>query len=199
MGTTILTLGVAVLVLAVSGLLIYMSQLVKNAYQIKIELQSELSDGLRRVEDEADKKLKWIKRDTFDELEKVKSGLSTDNSRRLNEIQETLNKRMQERDEQWKRDRAELIKVIERQREDIKLLDQRFRSLRRDQRRVDLVPLPLPGGGAAATQVSESPDAQSSASESNGLDPAVSPEVPSRRLSAEEALDLALEMPRESP
>lgn len=141
MGVTFLTLGIAVLVLLVGGLLVYMSQLVKNAYQIKVELQTELGEGLRRVDDEADKKLKWIKRDTFDELEKIKAALTADHGRRLNELQEAVNKRLQERDEMWKRDRSELIKVIERQREDIKLLDQRLRTLRRDQRRADLAPV----------------------------------------------------------
>lgn len=148
MGVGFLTFGMAVLVLAVGGLLVYMSQLVKNAYQIKVELRTELSEGLQRVDDEADKKLKWIKRDIFEEVDKIKTALTVDHGRRLTELQEAVNSQLKERDEVWRRDRVELIKIIERQREDIKMLDQRVRTLRRDQRRPELVP-PLEGTPAS--------------------------------------------------
>lgn len=172
MSTAFITLGIAVMVLLVGGLLVYMAQLVKNAYHIKVELQTELNDGLRRVDDEADKKLKWIKRDTFEELEKIKASLTADHGRRLNEFQDSVNKRLQERDDLWKRDRAELIKVIERQREDIRLLDQRLRTLRRDQRRADLAPL-LEG-----TSTGDRPVADSSAHLSAPLEEALELDVP---------------------
>lgn len=144
MGATgiVLTLGVAAMVLLLGGLLVYMSQLMKNAYQIKVELQSELDAGLHRVDEEADKKLKWIKRDTFEELEKAKAALTADHTRRMNEMQEMLNKRLQERDELWKRERTDLLKILEQHHENIKVLDQRLRTLRREQRRADLMPLP---------------------------------------------------------
>ncbi len=151
MGVGFITFGMAVLVLAVGGLLVYMSQLVKNAYQIKIELRTELSEGLQRVDDEADKKLKWIKRDIFEEVDKIKTALTVDHSRRLTELQEAVNSQLKERDEVWRRDRVELIKIIERQREDIKVLDQRVRTLRRDQRRPELVP-PLDGTPAPSSE-----------------------------------------------
>mgnify|MGYP001809933283 CR=1 FL=1 len=153
MGVGFLTFGMAVLVLAVGGLLVYMSQLVKNAYQIKIELRTELSEGLQRVDDEADKKLKWIKRDIFEEVDKIKTALTVDHGRRLAELQEAVNSQLKERDEVWRRDRVELIKIIERQREDIKVLDQRVRTLRRDQRRPELVP-PLEGTPSPASEPS---------------------------------------------
>lgn len=155
----LLTIGIAMMVLLLGSLLVYMSQLVRNAYQIKIELQAELDTGLSRIDNEAEKKLKWLKRDVFDEVEKVRANLGAESTLRTGELQEALNRRLQEREDLWKRDRGELIKVIEQQREEIRQLDQKVRALRRDLRRVDLAPL-AEGQPAASPATDDPPPAQ---------------------------------------
>lgn len=169
----LLTIGIAVMVLLLGSLLVYMSQLVRNAYQIKIELQAELESGLGRIDDEAEKKLKWLKRDVFDEVEKVRANLGADSALRTSELQESLTRRLQEREDQWKRDRGDLIKIIEQQREEIRQLDQKVRALRRDLRRVDLAPLAEGQAAATAAEPAEPLPAQLPPPAEQPMDPLV--------------------------
>lgn len=123
------------LVLVIGGaLVVYMGSLVKSAYQLKIEIQGEMADGQRKVEEDVDKKLRWIKRDLVEEVEKIKGGLQADSQRRIAEMAAAIDKRLAEAAEEWRRDRAETLKVLEGLRHDMVILDQRQRSLRREQR-----------------------------------------------------------------
>ncbi|MBF0095248.1 MAG: hypothetical protein HQL34_12005, partial [Alphaproteobacteria bacterium] len=64
---TVSLAGVALLIafVAVFAVVVvsYMSSLVKNAYQIKIEIRSEMEDGLRRMSDDSEKWVRMTKRD----------------------------------------------------------------------------------------------------------------------------------------
>ena len=51
----------------------YMSSLVKNAYQLKIELRADLEDGLNKVEEAAEKWMRMVKREPLDEIGKIRA------------------------------------------------------------------------------------------------------------------------------
>ncbi|MBF0307475.1 MAG: hypothetical protein HQL41_17725, partial [Alphaproteobacteria bacterium] len=90
---TILLLSLAaggVLIIG-GGLMMYMGSLVKSAYQIKVEIRSEMEQGIRRLEEDIDKKSKWIKRDLIEEIDKMKAAVQTDNTKRFNEFLDTIN------------------------------------------------------------------------------------------------------------
>ncbi|MBF0333842.1 MAG: hypothetical protein HQL40_09395, partial [Alphaproteobacteria bacterium] len=113
--------------------MMYMGSLVKSAYQIKVEIRSEMEQGIRRLEEDIDKKSKWIKRDLVEEIDKMKAAVQTDNTKRFNEFLDTINKRVAEFESGVTRDRNEILKVIENHRQTITNLDQRMRALKREQ------------------------------------------------------------------
>jgi cell division protein FtsX len=140
---------VAGLVLVIGGaLVVYMGSLVKSAYQLKIEIKADMDEGLRKIEEDTDKKSRWIKRDLIEEIDKIKGNVTTDNQRKFAELADTLSKRLTEAEDIGRHDRAEIVKLIEGLRRDVTTLDQRIRSLRRDQ---TAKPGELAAEGEAAT------------------------------------------------
>lgn len=139
------------LLLVIGGTLVsYMGSLVKNAYTLKVEIQSEMEAGLKRAEEESDKRTKWIKRDLVEEIEKLKSAVSTDNQRKFGELADELTKKVEELEQAHKRDRQEMVRVIDALRQDVMTLDQRLKSLRRDVPAAPAAPTSAPETEAAA-------------------------------------------------
>ncbi|HVI51271.1 MAG TPA: hypothetical protein VM661_08695 [Candidatus Sulfotelmatobacter sp.] len=127
---TMVSLVIGLLLVIGGALVLYMGSLVKNAYQLKVEIQNDLEAGLKRVEEESEKKTRWIKRDLVEEIDKMKTALSTDNQRKLGELTDSLAKRVEEIEQSQKRDRQDLTRIVEAMRQDIMTLDQRIKSLR---------------------------------------------------------------------
>lgn len=160
---TILLLSLAAggILIIGGGIMMYMGSLVKSAYQIKVEIRSEMEEGIRRLDEDMDKKSKWIKRDLVEEIDKMKSAVQSDNSKRFNEYLETINKRLMDFESSVTRDRNELLKVIENHRQTITNLDQRLRALKREQKAVETTASPAAEGSAPATE--EAPAAEAAA------------------------------------
>jgi hypothetical protein len=133
---TVTLVGLAAgLVLVIGGaLVIYMGSLVKSAYQLKIEIKSEVDEGQRRLEEEVEKKIRWIKRDLVEEVDKVKDAMQTDNQRKIQEILAGFITRLTVCEESLLTDRTETAKLLEGLRNDVIVLDQRLRLVRREQK-----------------------------------------------------------------
>ncbi|HLN25740.1 MAG TPA: hypothetical protein VK558_17350 [Patescibacteria group bacterium] len=165
---------VAGLVLVIGGaLVVYMGSLVKSAYQLKIEIKSDMDEGLRKIEEDTDKKSRWIKRDLVEEIEKIKGNVTLENQRKFAELADTLAKRVAEAEEIGRHDRAEIVKLIEGLRRDVMTLDQRMRSLRRDQ--TAKPGEPASEGDAAAPASAPPPKADPYAATSPVAPPALPP------------------------
>lgn len=150
----LISLAIGLLLVIGGSLVVYMGSLVKNAYELKVEIQNDMEAGLKRIEEESEKKTRWIKRDLIEEIEKLKSSLSTDNQRKFGEMTEGLVKSVAELEQTYKRDRQEMIKVIDALRQDVITLDQRLKSLKRD------APAPsAPAPAAEAPADSPAPEA----------------------------------------
>ena len=127
---TLISLAIGLLLVIGGSLVVYMGSLVKNAYELKVEIQNDMEAGLKRIEEESEKKTRWIKRDLIEEIEKLKTSLSTDNQRKFGEMTEGLVKSVAELEQTYKRDRQEMVKIIDALRQDVMTLDQRMKSLR---------------------------------------------------------------------
>lgn len=154
---TLVSLAIGLLLVIGGSLVVYMGSLVKNAYELKVEIQNDMEAGLKRIEEESEKKTRWIKRDLIEEIEKLKSSLSTDNQRKFGEMTEGLVKSVAELEQTYKRDRQEMVKVIDALRQDIMTLDQRLKSLKRD------APAPAAAPPADPTAPEASPAAEAPA------------------------------------
>lgn len=126
---TVSLAGVALLIafVAVFAVVVvsYMSSLVKNAYQIKIEIRSEMEDGLRRMSDDSEKWVRMTKRDLLDEVARARVILENENTRHFSELAEAMKKQLGDLEETAKRDRAKLAVVQEETR--VRLDDMRAR------------------------------------------------------------------------
>jgi uncharacterized protein YdbL (DUF1318 family) len=153
--TVLVTLGVGAVIIAAIGLVMYMSALVKNAYELKVELQAEMAESLKRIEDDVDKKAKWVKRDLVEEIQKSKDALSADIARRLQEAEDTVNKRLAEQEAAARRERGEVLRVIDGQKKAIATIEEKLRLLQREQRQMQI--LALTEAAAAPAQPSDAP------------------------------------------
>jgi hypothetical protein len=90
----------------------YLSSLVKNAYQIKVEMRNDLEEGLKKMDDELNKRGKWLKREMIEEMERIKAGMATDTAKRQIEMIEQLNTMVGEIDVRMQTAHAESLSKI---------------------------------------------------------------------------------------
>ncbi|OIQ86453.1 hypothetical protein GALL_316870 [mine drainage metagenome] len=128
----LISLAIGLLLIIGGTLVMYVGSLVKNAYELKVEMQNDMNAGMQRLEEETEKKTRWIKRDIVEEVEKIRAALQTENQKRMNETAEMLGRKLTELDTAWKANSQDVAKVLDSFRQDILRLDQRQRSLKRD-------------------------------------------------------------------
>ncbi len=131
----VVSLGAGLIVVVGGGLIFYMSALVRSAYQLKMDMQQQLDDGLTRAQEEMDKRAKFIKRELVDEIEKIRSNMLKDMATRLDTAEAALLKRQTEFEEKLQADRDLMMRLLEGLKGDLVTLDQRTKALRRDLRR----------------------------------------------------------------
>jgi hypothetical protein len=131
----IISLAAAVILIIGGGLVMYMANLVKNAYELKVQIASDVDTRLGKMAEDLDKKSRWIKRDLIEEIEKIKVALETENFRKFEALALPLNNSVEAFDAQIKRDRGEWTAAIERDRILIAQLDDQIESLRAEMKR----------------------------------------------------------------
>lgn len=137
----IISLAAAVILVIGGGLLMYMSNLVKNAYELKVQIGADIDARLGKMSEDLDKKSRWIKRDLIEEIEKIKVALETENGRKFEALALSLNDSVEGLNAQIKRDRTEWSAAIERDRLLIAQLDSRIDALRDDLKKTTSSPL----------------------------------------------------------
>ena len=101
-----IALLVVFVVLIVSALISYMSSLVKNAYQIKVEIRSEMEDGMRRMSEDSERWIRATKRELLDEVAKGRLILENENTRHFSELAEAIKKQITDLDDAVRSDRT---------------------------------------------------------------------------------------------
>ncbi len=85
-----ITVAIALVIVLMGALVNYMSSLVKNAYQIKVELRNDMETALKAIQDDVEKRGKWLKRDMVEETGRIKDALESMNETRFGELREGL-------------------------------------------------------------------------------------------------------------
>lgn len=127
-----ITLGVAVVAVLVIGLLSYLSQLVKNAYQIKVEIRSDMENGLKKIEDDLAKKAKWMRSEVGEDITKIKQAIEQDSLSRLQAIEDRLTSLAQDLDEGSRTERSDMRNTINQLRKRLSAAEQEIASLKED-------------------------------------------------------------------
>lgn len=130
-----LTVTIVIFIVALIGvfavaLIVYLSSLVKSAYQIKIEMRSDLEEGLKRADEEMNKRTRWIKREMVEDMEKIKAGMQTDIANRSNVILEESRKLAVGVEESLRKELAETNRRLNEARDLLYAMDHKLRSLR---------------------------------------------------------------------
>jgi hypothetical protein len=125
----IISLAAGVILIVGGGLMMYMANLVKSAYEIKVQMSAEVEDKLTKMGEDLDKKSKWIKRDLIEEIEKIKTALETDNVRKLSDLSAALSARVEGFEALLRAERTEWVKAVESDRRDIVGLDMRLKAM----------------------------------------------------------------------
>jgi ABC-type transporter Mla subunit MlaD len=133
----IISLAAGVVLVVGGGLMMYMANLVKNAYEIKVQINADMDERINAISDDMDKKSKWIKQELVDELDKIKASLSQSNARTLQEMAEPLSKRIEAVEQILKKERTDLTKAIEDTRQGNTGLDAKLVQFRKDLRRIE--------------------------------------------------------------
>jgi polyhydroxyalkanoate synthesis regulator phasin len=133
----IISLAAGVILVVGGGIMMYMANLVKSAYEIKVQINADVDERLSKMAEDLDKKSKWIKRDLMEEIDKIKTGLETQANRRFQEMSEPLAKQAEDIELLFRAERTEWVKAIDTDRQTIAGLDSRIRALRRDIKRLE--------------------------------------------------------------
>lgn len=131
--STILLISLAAGAIIVIGgsLLMYMGNLMRSAYELKVQINQEVEERLTKMGEDLDKKSRWIKRDLMEEIEKIRVAMQTDNARKIGELADPLLKQLEALDAALRADQTKLVKMIEEDRHVISTLDQRVKGLRK--------------------------------------------------------------------
>lgn len=151
--------------------MMYMANLVKSAYEIKVQINTEVEDRLTKMSEDLDKKSRWIKRDLLEELEKIKINLQTDNASKIEDLTASLQNKLQQLEAMIRSDRADWVKAVDSDRAAIANLDSRVKILARQIKGDDAKPSPTvaaaeppaPAAGntpAAGTPAAAAPSAE---------------------------------------
>ncbi|MGE5475093.1 MAG: hypothetical protein ACM3Q1_00420 [Bacteroidales bacterium] len=149
----IISLAAGVILIVGGGLMMYMANLVKSAYEIKVQINTDVEDRLTKMGEDLDKKSRWIKRDLLEEIEKIKTALQTDNARKIEELIAPLVARINGFETQLHNERVEWVKAVEADRAVIASLDSRMKTQAKkkpDEAAKPPEPTPLNATAAAA-------------------------------------------------
>jgi cell division protein FtsX len=174
----IISLAAGVVLVVGGGLMMYMANLVKNAYELKVQISADVDERFTKLAEELDKKSRWIKRDLLEEIEKIKLAMQSDNARKFAEMTDPLSKRFDEMGELLRKERAEWVKAVESDRQNISALDQKLRALRRDAKKPDDGAAAPGGADAALEQAAQVLAAKAAAAEVAASAPAAKPAPP---------------------
>lgn len=156
----IISLAAGVILIVGGGLMMYMSNLVKSAYEIKVQINTDMDDRLTKMADDLDKKSRWIKRDLLEEIDKIKAAMQTDNARRVEEILAPLTAKVDAFEAFLVNERSEWVKAVEADRAAIASLETRVKAASRRREDPKPVPAALPTGDAPQpAEIAEAPPA----------------------------------------
>lgn len=151
----IISLAAGVILIVGGGVMMYMANLVKSAYEIKVQINTDVEDRLTKMGEDLDKKSKWIKRDLLEEIEKIKVAVQTDNTRKLEELAGPLMARVQQIESHLASERSEWVKAVEADRVAIAALEARLKSAPRPKQAEAAKPADGAGAPAEPTLIGE--------------------------------------------
>lgn len=127
-----ITIAIAVALVLVVGLLSYMSNLVKSAYQIKVDIRADMEAQMRKLEEDLGKKSKWMRAELGEDVARIKATMEQENEKRLQAIETRLRDAITQSDMAGRGDRTELRQAIDATRRKLSSLEQDVATLKEE-------------------------------------------------------------------
>lgn len=137
-GTTVLlSFAAGAILLLGGGLIMYMSNLIKAGYDLKIQITTEVEERLTKMAEELDKKSRWIKRDLLEEIEKIRSAMQSDNMRRVDELAEPLKERLNQISQSLQAEHDQWTAAVNTDRQLLSAMDTRTKAITKQLKKVE--------------------------------------------------------------
>ena len=133
----LISLAAAVVLVVGGGLMMYMSNLVRNAYELKVQINSDMEQQIKVVSEDIEKRSKWIKRDLIEELEKFKAAQIQSNARTMQDMVDPLSRRIDALEQTIKTERTDWSSAVNETRTGNTGLETKITQLRKDLRRIE--------------------------------------------------------------
>jgi len=133
----IISLAAGVVLVVGGGLMMYMANLVRSAYEIKVQINNDVDERLTKMAEDLDKKSRWIKRDLLEELDKIKVAFATENANKVQALSDPLLKKVADVEQLLRAEREEWTKAVEADRQAFAQFDTKLKLLRRDLKKVE--------------------------------------------------------------
>ena len=154
------SLAAGLILVICGGIMMYMATLVRSAYEIKVQINTDIEDRLTKMAEALDQKTRSIKLDMIEDINKVRSVLAVENSRRLEEMSEQRNKRLDGLEPMVRAEHGEWVKAVVTVRLSLTQADARVKAVYRELKRVSSrfgTPLPLEVAGQDDVPVVKDP------------------------------------------
>ena len=146
------SLAAGLILVICGGIMMYMATLVRSAYEIKVQINTDIEDRLTKMSEALDQKTRSIKLDMIEDINKVRSVLAIENSKRLDEMSDQRNKRLDGLEPLVRAEHGEWVKAIVTDRLSLTQVDARVKAVYREIKRVATrlgSPLPVDLGSSA--------------------------------------------------
>lgn len=140
----VITIAIAVVLVIGLALLSYVSSLVKSAYQIRVDMRSDLDSGLKRLDEEMRQKSRWMRTEVGEDVAKMKQALERETEERLSTIQAEFQAAVRQMDTASRGDTATLHDQLAQAHHRIAALEQDLRALKDEAARRAAIGRPPP-------------------------------------------------------
>jgi len=140
------SLAAGLILVICGGIMMYMATLVRSAYEIKVQINTDIEDRLTKMSEALDQKTRSIKLDMIEDINKVRAVLAAENSNRLEEMSIQRNKRLDGLEPMVLAEHGEWVKAVVTDRLSLTQVDARTKAVYRDIKRIANrlgAPLPL--------------------------------------------------------
>lgn len=163
---TAIVIGLALAIVFVAALINYVSSLVRNAYQIKVEIRADMEAGMKDLAADMDKKSKWIKSEILEEVSRARMAIEDEQKKRVTDTRKSLADEIEALKKAHATEKAALVQQLNELNAKLTALSDRYERVLEKAREATRAPAPEPvaetpeatDGAAAAMPETETPE-----------------------------------------
>ncbi len=133
----IVSLAAGIILIVGGGLIMYMGNLIRSAYEIKVQIVTDTNERITKLIEEMDKRTKWAKREAAEEVERFKTTIEVSNASSMEDLQRSLQQRVTALETLIRNGRNEWITAVEGHQQALVSLEANMNVLLKMRRRTE--------------------------------------------------------------